>query len=89
MKEYNLSKSELVQLINMQPTTHVELHAIIEECEDRYSENQVKFLFKDIGNITYDNEQFVSSQKRLIGLSIFMSSLNDLERMRKDQSYLL
>ena len=39
--EYNLSKSELVQLINTRPTTHVELHAIIEECEDRYSENQV------------------------------------------------
>ena len=44
VKEYNLSKSELVQLINMRPTTHVELHAIIEECEDRYSENQVKSL---------------------------------------------
>lgn len=41
VKEYNLSKSELVQLINMRPSTHVELHAIIEECEDRYSENQV------------------------------------------------
>ena len=41
MTEYNLSKSELVQLINTRPTTHVELHAIIEECEDRYSETQV------------------------------------------------
>eukprot|EP00116_Pleurobrachia_bachei_P008833 sb/3469095/ len=44
VKEYQLSKSELLQLVNLRPTTHVELHAVIEECEERYTETQIASL---------------------------------------------
>ena len=47
-KQFKLSKTELLQLVNLKPTTHVELHAIIEECEERYTENQVRFIVMSV-----------------------------------------
>lgn len=41
-----LSKLEVLQLINLRPTTLVEMYRIIEECEQRMSEEQVEALLE-------------------------------------------
>jgi len=35
LNEFNLSKAEKLQIVNLRPATLVELHAIIEDCEER------------------------------------------------------
>jgi len=48
VEHLSLSKAELLQLVNLRPTTHVELHAVLEECEERYSEDQIAVLLETI-----------------------------------------
>jgi len=38
---YKLTIAETIQLINLRPTSAVEIQLIVEECEDRLSEQQV------------------------------------------------
>lgn len=39
-----LSKSEVRQLLNLRPNTTVEIHRVVEECEDRLNEEQIQGL---------------------------------------------
>lgn len=41
---YNLTKAEVLQLINLVPRSEVEVQVIIEECDERLSEHQVEQL---------------------------------------------
>ena len=41
---YNLTKAEILQLINLVPRTEVEVQVIIEECDERLTEHQVEQL---------------------------------------------
>merc|ERR1711962_1073714 len=43
-KDYKLTKAEKLQLINLRPTTPVEMQLIIEDSEERLSEEQVDEL---------------------------------------------
>merc|ERR1712179_102165 len=43
-KDYKLTKSEKLQLVNLRPTTPVEMQLIIEDSEERLSEEQVEEL---------------------------------------------
>ncbi|XP_030848015.1 DNA-directed RNA polymerase III subunit RPC9 [Strongylocentrotus purpuratus] len=45
---YNLTKSEKLQLLNHRPSTSVEIMAMVEECEERLSEDQMESLIKVI-----------------------------------------
>jgi len=44
LKAFKLTKAEIVQIINLQPTTQVEVHLIVDDCEERLSDEQVDAL---------------------------------------------
>ena len=43
-----LTKAEKLQIINLQPRSSLELHLIIEECEERFSEEQLNEILMAI-----------------------------------------
>ncbi|XP_062522761.1 DNA-directed RNA polymerase III subunit RPC9-like [Corticium candelabrum] len=48
---FKLTRAEKLQLLNLRPTTAVEIHSIIEECEERLSEDQVDEVMKIVGDV--------------------------------------
>jgi hypothetical protein len=44
VKPYGLTRSEIVQLINHRPPSVVEIFLCIEDCEERFSEQQIEEL---------------------------------------------
>lgn len=82
IREYDLSKSELVQLINLRPTTHVELHAIIEECEERYSETQIASLLDMIIGHLHTNTRPRTSDS----VSSYLSATEDVDMTSLDNA---
>jgi hypothetical protein len=46
LKGKTLSESEVLQLVNLRPVTLVEVHRIVEECEDRLAEAEVETLLE-------------------------------------------
>ncbi|KAJ1968060.1 hypothetical protein IWQ62_001476 [Dispira parvispora] len=41
LNEYKLTKAEKLQIINYKPRSPVDLHTLIEECEERFNEEQM------------------------------------------------
>lgn len=50
-KAYKLTKAETVQILNSRPANAVEVQLIIEECEERLSEQQVEDLLNTINHL--------------------------------------
>eukprot|EP00775_Hariotina_reticulata_P013206 gene13206-13337_t len=44
LKPFNLSRAEQVQVLNLAPSTAVEVHLVVDSCEQRLSEEQVEQL---------------------------------------------
>ena len=54
---YNLTKSEKLQLINLRPTSSVELNVIIEESEERLSEDQEEEILSILSQLPFKEEE--------------------------------
>ncbi|GAB5585490.1 hypothetical protein Unana1_00390 [Umbelopsis nana] len=46
LKQWKLTKAEKLQILNLRPKTPVELHILIEECEERYLPEQLEELLE-------------------------------------------
>jgi len=65
-KAYNLTLAEHLQVINLAPTTEVEIHLIVEECPERLSREESLQLLATINSTLIGGEasQQVKKQKR-------------------------
>ena len=45
---FNLKRAEILNLVNEQPRTLVEIHLMVEECEERLSQEQVQELLETV-----------------------------------------
>ncbi|KAI9256937.1 HRDC-like protein [Sporodiniella umbellata] len=48
LSAYDLTKAEKLQLINLRPKSAVEIYLIIEECEERFGEEDLESLLNSI-----------------------------------------
>jgi len=48
LEKYNLTKAETLQILNLVPTTEVEVHLIVEECAERLSTANSLALLADV-----------------------------------------
>lgn len=48
LHELKLTKAEKLQIVNLLPRTMVEFYLIVEECEDRFGEEQVEAILAKI-----------------------------------------
>ncbi|KAJ2889112.1 hypothetical protein IWW38_004833, partial [Coemansia aciculifera] len=46
--DYDLTKAEVLQIINLRPKKAVELHLIIEECEERFGMDDLEVMLEEI-----------------------------------------
>lgn len=49
LQPFGLTRAELLQVLNLAPVSEVEVHLIVEECEERLNEQQVADLIAVIG----------------------------------------
>jgi DNA-directed RNA polymerase subunit F len=59
-EEYDLTHLEAIQLLNFLPSSEVELHLLIENCSERYTEEQIANLLTEILKIS-ENSQSTST----------------------------
>jgi len=48
LKKCPLTKAERLQMINLRPTSAVEMHLVVEECEERFSEAELDNIIHTI-----------------------------------------
>lgn len=46
---FKLTRAELVQVLNLAPASEVEVHLIVEECEERLQEEQMAAFLQVVG----------------------------------------
>ncbi|KAH8547554.1 HRDC-like protein [Umbelopsis sp. PMI_123] len=63
MKKWQLTKAEKLQILNLRPKTPVELHILIEECEERYSGEQLEELLEIIMQVLPRDDDYVAEEE--------------------------
>ena len=53
---FELTDAEILQLVSNQPRSLVEIHLIVEECEERLTQEQVQTLLKLCYTLTEEDE---------------------------------
>ena len=56
VEAFNLTPAECLNLMNSKPTTDVEIHLLVEDCEKRLKESEVEDLLKLSADLLYDDE---------------------------------
>eukprot|EP00850_Spirogloea_muscicola_P018436 SM000168S02635 [mRNA] locus=s168:306773:307716:- [translate_table: standard] len=51
LKKLGLTKAEILQIVNLRPTTAVEIHLIVEDCEERLSTIQAERLLGAVAEL--------------------------------------
>ena len=51
LHEFKLTKAEKLQIVNLLPRTMVEFYLIVEECEDRFGEDEVERILQQINEL--------------------------------------
>lgn len=57
MQPFNLTKCEKLTLLNLCPTTPLEIQLIVEDSEDRLTEKDVETVLQTIANLREDEDQ--------------------------------
>ncbi|KAI9142995.1 RNA polymerase II [Paraphysoderma sedebokerense] len=52
-RKYELRKEEKLQILNLRPTVHSILYAIIEECEHRFTTEELEQMIADVKEILF------------------------------------
>lgn len=55
LEKFDLSNFEKLQLLNAQPTQHVELYLLLESCDDRFSEKEVEGILAAVKQFMLQN----------------------------------
>ncbi|KAG2187950.1 hypothetical protein INT44_000700 [Umbelopsis vinacea] len=63
MKKWSLTKAEKLQILNLRPKTPVELHILIEECEERYTGEELDDILEVVMRVLPRDDDYVAEEE--------------------------
>ncbi|ORY94684.1 HRDC-like protein [Syncephalastrum racemosum] len=62
MEPYKLTRAEKLQLLNLRPRSVVEIYIIVEECEERFTEEEVEQILNNISSILPRDDDYAAEE---------------------------
>ncbi|CAO3668063.1 unnamed protein product [Umbelopsis ramanniana] len=63
MKKWSLTKAEKLQILNLRPKTPVELHILIEECEERYTGEELDEILEVVMRVLPRDDDYAAEEE--------------------------